>query len=104
MSILTSITAQAGIVLTDLEVPDLEPDFSPAPIQAGLQLANQVLAAGTVIGVVAMIAIGCLLMFAGLGSHNKSKAWVALGIAAVACAFMGSISGAMTFFGNIPLF
>lgn len=104
MTILTSLAARAAIVTTDLDVPDLDADFSPAPIQAAMQLANQVLAGGTVLAVVAMIAIGCLLLFAGLSSHNKSKAWIALGIAALGCAFMGSISGAMTFFGNIPLF
>lgn len=104
MTILTSLSARAAIVTTDLEVPELTPDFSPPPVQAALQLTNQILAAGTVLAAVAFIVIGCLLLWAGLGSNNKTKAWVALGVAAFACAFMGGISAAMTWFGQIPLF
>lgn len=104
MTILTQAAAKFDVARTELDIPDLDADFSPAPIQAGLQLVNQFLAGGTLVAIVAMIAVACLIAFGGLSSHNKSKAWVALGVAAVGAALLGSISGAMTFFGNIPLF
>lgn len=87
-----------------LDVPDVDADFSPKPVQAMLKLTNQVLAGGTVALFVALIVIGILLAFAGLDSSGRTKAWKALGICAFAACFLGSISGVMTFFGNIALF
>ncbi|WP_053353954.1 hypothetical protein [Leucobacter musarum] len=104
MSLTTLVVKTGALVQTGLDVPDLKADFNTGPAQAGLTLANQILALGTIAGVVAFIVVGALLMFGGLGAHNKSKAWIALGIAGAGAMFMGSISAAMTFFGNIPLF
>lgn len=87
-----------------LDIPDLEADFSPAPINAALTLANQVLAAGAIAALIAVIVIAIVLAFGGLDSRNKSKGWVALGITGVAMAVMSGASGFLTFFANIPLF
>ncbi|MBS3182359.1 hypothetical protein [Leucobacter manosquensis] len=87
-----------------LEVPDINADFSTGPARAGMTLVNQILAVGTVVGIVAFIAAGCLLMFAGLDSRNKTRAWVALAVAGIGAAVLGSIVAMMRFFGNIPLF
>ncbi|MFV0435010.1 MAG: hypothetical protein ACK5LO_13650 [Leucobacter sp.] len=101
---LTDLKYYATVLPADLDVPNITPDYSPAPVQAGLKLTNQVLAFGTLGLFVAMIAIGLLLAFAGLDSTGRTRAWKALAICALAAMFMGSISGAMTFFGNIALF
>jgi len=87
-----------------LEVPDIDADFSTGPARAGMTLVNQILAIGTIVGIVAFIAAACLLMFAGLDSRNKARAWVALGVAGIGAAVLGSIVAMMTFFGNIALF
>lgn len=100
--ILELVTATSALPMID--VPDINADFSPPPIRAALKLANQILAGGVVAAIIAGIVITALLLFAGLDSRGKSKAWTALGVAAIAMAVMGSITGMLTFFGNIPLF
>ncbi|SDQ32661.1 hypothetical protein [Leucobacter chromiiresistens] len=101
---MTISTIADAVARKMLEVPDIKPDFSTGPAKAGMTLVNQILGIGTIIGIVAFIAAACLLMFAGLDSRNKTRAWVALGVAGVGAAVLGSIVAMMTFFGNIDLF
>lgn len=103
---LTYIVTMAGhaIIRPAIDIPDVSPDFSTGPARAGLQLTNQVLGICVIIAVAAAIVAGCLLAFAGLDARNKSKAWIALAVACAAAMVLGSITGMMTFFGNIPLF
>lgn len=103
MSLFTKLVV-ASSVMPMIDIPDLNADFTPAPVRAAQTLANQILAIGVIAALIAVVVIAIILAFGGLDSRNKSRAWTALAIAGVAMAVMASASGYLTFFANIPLF
>lgn len=87
-----------------IDIPELEADFSPAFIDSMLELANQVLAVGTIVALVAVIVIGMVLAFGGLDARNKAKGWIALGISGAAMTVMAGATGYLTFFADVEMF
>lgn len=104
MSLFLTAAVDAVALLPAIDIPDLNADFTPAPTKALLTLVNQTLGLCTIIALAAVVVIGVVLAFGGLDSRNKSKGWVALGIAGAAMAVMAGASGFLTFFADIPLF
>lgn len=92
-----SVVSGAGIFRSDLEIPDIKPDYSSKPVKGMLKMANTVFG-GITIGMAVAIAIGLLvILFGSLSSNARAKGWKILGVAVVVMAIFGSLSGFMTF-------
>lgn len=99
-----AVVSGVGIFRSDLEIPEIKPDFSAKPVKGLLWLANTIFG-GVTIGMAVGIAIGLLvILFGSLSSNARAKGWKILGVAAIVMAIFGSISGFMTFSSNIPIF
>lgn len=76
----------------DVDIPDIEPDFT-APWMSGLQLiGSYILATGLIILLVLLIIAGCALAFRGLASDRvrtwagENIMWIFIATAVVAAA------------------
>lgn len=92
------------IAPTDLDVPDIQADYSAPFIQTFQRIVGWVLAVGTLLAFAGLVVCGVILVFGGLDSSGRTRMWKALGMCALGVMFMGSITGAMAFFGGMTLF
>ncbi len=81
-----------SLIATDVDVPDIQPDFS-APWLTGLKLiVSYVLATGLIVMLAMLIIAGCALAFRGLASDRvrtwagENIMWIFLATAIVAAA------------------
>ncbi|MHC2999983.1 hypothetical protein [Microbacterium sp. HJ5] len=85
----------------DVDVPDIQPDYS-APFFAGFQvIASWILAAAMLVVLVMLIIAGAALAFRGLAS-DRVRTWAGESIMWIflAAAVLGAASGLFAFFVN----
>lgn len=85
----------------DVDVPDIQPDFS-APFFAGLQvIASYLLGAAMIIVFIMLIVAGAALAFRGL-APERVRTWAGENIAwiFIAAAVLGAASGLFQWFVN----
>jgi hypothetical protein len=86
---------------TDVDVPDIQPDFS-APFFAGLQvIASYLLGGAMIIVFIMLIVAGAALAFRGL-APERVRSWAGENIAwiFIAAAVLGAASGLFQWFVN----
>lgn len=86
---------------TDVDVPDIQPDFS-APFFAGLQvIASYLLGAAMIVVFIMLIVAGAALAFRGL-APERVRTWAGENIAwiFIAAAVLGAASGLFQWFVN----
>lgn len=87
--------------LRDVDVPDIQPDFS-APFFAGLQvIASYLLGAAMIVVFIMLIVAGAALAFRGL-APERVRTWAGENIAwiFIAAAVLGAASGLFQWFVN----
>lgn len=87
--------------LSDVDVPDIQPDFS-APFFAGLQvIASYLLGAAMIVVFIMLIVAGAALAFRGL-APERVRTWAGENIAwiFIAAAVLGAASGLFQWFVN----
>lgn len=86
---------------TDVDVPDIEPDFS-APFFGGFQvIASYILAGALLVVLIMLIIAGAALAFRGLAS-DRVRTWAGENILwiFIAAAVLGAASGMFSWFVN----
>ncbi|WP_344097179.1 hypothetical protein [Microbacterium deminutum] len=89
------------IISADVEVPDIQPDFS-APFFQGLQVvASYILGGALIVVLIMLIVAASALAFRGLASdHVRSWAGANIVWIFVAAACLGAVSGLFNWFVN----
>lgn len=88
-------------VLTDVDIPDVQPDFS-APFFQGFQVVVSYILAGAMLVVLVMLIIaGAALAFRGL-APDRVRSWAGDNILwiFIAAAILGAVSGIFGWFVN----
>ena len=89
------------IVPTDVDVPNIQPDWS-APFFQGFQVvASYVLAGAMLVVLIMLIIAGCALAFRGL-ANDRVRSWAGESILwiFIAAAVLGAASGLFQWFVN----
>lgn len=85
----------------DVDVPDINPDFSAPWLQGVQVIASYVLATALIVLLIMLILAGCSLAFRGLAS-DRMRTWAGENIMwiFIACAVVGAASGLFQWFVN----
>jgi hypothetical protein len=86
---------------TDVDVPDIQPDFS-APFFGGFQvIASYILGGATIVVFIMLVIAGSALAFRGL-ANDRVRTWAGENIAwiFIAASVLGSASGLFQWFVN----